>query len=142
MQRVQMPTGRTLDIAIPHNVTDGQIVRLRGQGQASPFGGEPGDVLLTIRIAPDERFTLDGRDLKVRVAIPLVDAVLGGPVRIPTLTGAVEARVPPMTAGKTLRLKGKGLPGKPEPGDLYATIEVALPAEDAELTALMEKRRE
>ncbi len=142
-KRVQLPTGKDLEVAIPRGVTDGMTVRLRGQGYSSPTGGAPGDTMLTIRIAPHDRFIVEGRDLKVRVAVPLADAVLGGAVLVPTLEGTAEIGIQPMTSsGRTFRLRGKGLPGKEQPGDLYAVIDIALPAmPDAELTALMQRRR-
>jgi len=142
-KRVRLPTGRDLEVAIPKAVTDGMVVRLRGQGYSSPTGSEPGDAMLTIRIAPHERFTVEGRDLRVRVPVPLSDAVLGGEVLVPTLDGNAAIGIQPMTSsGRTFRLRGKGLPGKEQPGDLYATIEIALPsAPDAELSELMRKRR-
>jgi DnaJ-class molecular chaperone len=142
-KRVALPTGRDLEVAIPKALTDGMTVRLRGQGYSSPTGGEAGDAMLTIRIAPHERFTVEGRDLRVRIPVPLADAVLGGPVMVPTLDGNAEIGIQPMTSsGRTFRLRGKGLPGKEQPGDLYAVIEIALPAvPDPELTALMRKRK-
>jgi DnaJ-class molecular chaperone len=146
-KRVRMPTGRELEIAIPRNVSDGQTVRLRGQGYTSPTGGEPGDVMLTIRIAPHERFSIDGRDLRMRFPVPLADAVLGGPVFVATLSGGIEIMLPPMTSGgKTFRLRGKGLPNSgqtsEEAGDLYATVEIMLPAKpDPALAALMQTHR-
>jgi DnaJ-class molecular chaperone len=142
-QRVRLPTGKDLEVAIPKAVTDGMTVRLRGQGYTSPTGGEPGDAMLTIRIAPHERFKVEGRDLRVSVPVPLADAVLGGPVLVPTLDGNAEIGLPPMTSsGRTFRLRGKGLPGKEQPGDLYATVEIQLPATpDPELAELMRRRR-
>lgn len=143
-KRLVLPAGREIDVTIPTNVVEGKVMRLRGLGHPSPFGGEAGDVLLTIKVAPDPRFTVEGRDLRTRIVIALADAVLGGPVRAPTLSGEVEITLPAMTSsGKALRLRGKGLPGETgQPaGDLYVVVEIALPAEDAELTALMRRRR-
>jgi DnaJ-class molecular chaperone len=141
-KRVRMPTGKDLEIAIPKNVSDGQTVRLRGQGYSSPTGGEAGDCMLTIKIAPHERYRVDGRDLRTRLPVPLADAVLGGPVMIQTPTGAVEMNLPAMTSsGRTLRLKGKGMPGADGAGDLYATVDIQLGSEDDELTALMRRRK-
>jgi DnaJ-class molecular chaperone len=141
-KRMTLGGGRTVDLTIPATVADGQTLRLRGQGEPSPFGGEPGDALVRIRIAPHPVFRAEGRDLHARVSVPLADAVLGGPVRVPTLGGQAELAVPPMTGGgKTMRLKGKGLPGEP-PGDLYVSVDIALPAApDPELEALMRRRR-
>jgi DnaJ-class molecular chaperone len=142
-KRVQLPTGKDLEVAIPKALTDGMTVRLRGQGYSSPTGGETGDAMLTIRIRPHERFTVEGRDIRVRIALPLADAVLGGPVLVPTLDGSAEIGIQPMTSsGRVFRLRGKGLPGNEQPGDLYAVVDVILPpSPDPELTALMRSRR-
>jgi len=141
--RLSLPGGRDVDVVVPRGVVDGQVIRLRGLG--SPGGrGAPGDALLTIRILPHARFTPDGADLRASVEVPLEDAILGGPIRVPTLTGAVEMRIPAMTSsGRTFRLKGKGLPRKDGTrGDLFATTAVALPtAEDTALTDYAKARR-
>jgi DnaJ-class molecular chaperone len=126
-KRVTLPTGRDVDVIIPKGVVDGQVIRLRGLGQAG-LGGEQGDVLLTIRIAPHERFTPEGSNLRLRLPVQIEEALLGGKVRVPTLNGTVEMTIPPMTdSGRTFRLRGKGLPGKDGPGDLLVTIEIRLP---------------
>jgi DnaJ-class molecular chaperone len=143
-RRVKLPTGREVEITIPEGVTDGKMMRLRGLGQSDPFSGETGDVLMTIKVKPDPRFTVDGRDLRTRVAVPLAKAVLGGPLHVPTLTGAVEMNIPPLTGtAKQFRLRGKGLKGeKGAVGDLFVAIDIEMPAADAELTALMKARNE
>jgi DnaJ-class molecular chaperone len=142
-KRIALPTGKEPEVAIPRIVTDGQTMRLRGQGYSSPTGGPPGDAMLTIRIQPHPKFQRDGADLTVRVAVPLADAVLGGSILVPTLEGNVEISIPASTSGgKTFRLRGKGLPGKDGPGDLYAAIDISLPAiPDQDLIALMKRRR-
>jgi DnaJ-class molecular chaperone len=142
-RRIRLPTGRDLEVAIPKNITDGMTVRLRSQGYSSPTGGGPGDAMLTIRIQPHDRFTVEGSDLRTRLSVSLEDAVLGGPIVVPTLGGGVEMAIPAMTSGgRTFRLKGKGLPGKDSTGDLYATVDIALPKQpDAALTALMRQRK-
>jgi DnaJ-class molecular chaperone len=141
-RRIRLGSGRSVDMKVPASVGDGQVLRLRGQGEPSPFGGEPGDLLVRVSLAPHPLFRVEGRDLHARVALPLADAVLGADVRVPTLTGAVELTVPPMTGGgKSMRLRGKGLPGA-TPGDLYVTFDIALPTgPDPELEALMRRRR-
>ena len=79
----------------------------------APHGGPPGDVLITVSIAPHPLFKVDGQNLRLDLPITLYEAVLGAKVRVPTLDGAVELAVPPNTSsGRTFRLKGKGLPGK------------------------------
>jgi DnaJ-class molecular chaperone len=142
-KRVALPTGRELEVAIPKSVSDGQTVRLRGQGYSSPTGGPPGDAMLTIRILAHPRFQRDGQDLTVRVPVPLADAVLGGAILVPTLDGNVEISLPANTSGgKTFRLRGKGLPGKDGAGDLYAAIDIVLPPiPDQDLIELMRRRR-
>ncbi len=142
-KRIRLPTGRDLDVAVPKNISDGMTVRLRNQGYSSPTGGEPGDAMLTIRILPHERFTIDGSDLRTRLPVSLEDAVLGGLVIVPTLGSGVEMAIPAMTSGgRTFRLKGKGMPGKEGVGDLYATVDIVLPKQpDAALTALMRQRK-
>jgi DnaJ-class molecular chaperone len=143
-RRVKLPGGREVEITIPEGVSDGKVMRLRGLGQTDPFSGETGDVLMTIKVKPDPRFTIDGKDLRTRVAVPLAKAVLGGPLHVPTLTGAVEMSIPPLTGTtKQFRLRGKGLKGeKGGVGDLFVAIDIEMPASDAELTALMKARAE
>ncbi|MGJ3265576.1 MAG: DnaJ C-terminal domain-containing protein [Salinarimonas sp.] len=138
-KRVRLPTGREVEVMVPKGVSDGQIIRLRGLGRAGALG-EPGDVMLTVEIAPHERFAKEGADLRVRIPVPLEDAILGASVRVPTLTGAVEMKIPPMSSGgRTFRLRGKGLPTKAAAGDLLAVLEIRLPEEPDE--ALMEYAR-
>lgn len=140
-RQIRLPTGREVEISIPRGVADGKVMRLRGLGHPSPFGAESGDVLLTIKIKPDERFSLDGRDLTARVRVPLATAVLGGPIRVPTPTGEVEMQLPAMTSsGKSFRLRGKGLSGDGKAGDLYALIDIDLPRDDSDLAELMRRR--
>jgi DnaJ-class molecular chaperone len=143
-RRVKLPGGREVEITIPEGVSDGKVMRLRGLGQADPFSGEAGDVMMTIKVKPDSRFTIDGNDLRTRVAVPLAKAVLGGPLHVPTLTGAVEMNIPPLTGtARQFRLRGKGLKGeKGAVGDLFVAIDIEMPASDAELTALMKARDE
>lgn len=141
-RRVRLPGGREVEVTIPEGVGDGKVMRLRGLGQVDPFSGESGDVMMTIKVRPDPRFTVDGRDLRTRVAVPLGKAVLGGPIHVPTLTGAVEMKIPPLTGtAKQFRLRGKGLKGeKGHVGDLFVSIDIEMPESDAELTALMKAR--
>lgn len=141
-----MPSGRTLDVSIPAGVEDGQQIRLRGLGQAGPVGAEPGDALVTVRIAPHPHFRVEGRDLRLDLPVTLYEATLGARVPVPTLTGTVELAVPPgSNGGRVLRLRGKGLPAadsKPA-GDLYVSLKVMLPeALDADFEALMKKWRD
>jgi DnaJ-class molecular chaperone len=139
-RRVQLPTGKELDVKIPAGLGEGKQIRLRGQGLPSP-GGAAGDVLITVHVAPHPYFVRDGDDLRVDVPITLYEAVLGGKVRVPTLDGAVELNVPAGTSsGRTFRISGKGMPAHGKHGDLYATVKIVLPErEDRELENLMRK---
>jgi DnaJ-class molecular chaperone len=141
-KRLRLPTGRDVDVVIPKGVADGQTIRLRGLGQGAP-GVDPGDALLTIHIAPHERFTPEGSNLRLRLPVEIEEAVLGGPVRIPTLSGAVEMTIPPLTnAGRTFRLRGKGLPTKTGHGDLLVNVEIRLPdVIDEDLMEYARKRK-
>ncbi|MGC2141932.1 MAG: DnaJ C-terminal domain-containing protein [Methylovirgula sp.] len=138
--RVSLPTGRTLEVSVPAGVEDGQQIRLKGQGLASPFGGEPGDALVTIKIAKHPYFRVEGRDLRLDLPLTLYEAVLGAKVNVPTLDGQVELNVPAgSNGGRTLRLRGKGLPGA-TPGDLLVTLRIVLPDEtDPDLLELARK---
>jgi DnaJ-class molecular chaperone len=143
--RVFLPTGRTLEVAIPPGIEDGKQIRLRGQGHSAPLGGEPGDALVTVKIAPHPLFQVVGRDLKLDLPITFYEAVLGAKVAAPTLDGQVELSVPAgSNGGRVLRLRGKGLPAadqKPA-GDLYVTLKIVLPeGSDPELEAFAQKWR-
>jgi DnaJ-class molecular chaperone len=144
--RVALPTGKTLDVAVPAGIEEGKSIRLRGQGHPGRRGESPGDVIVTIRYAPHPLFRVEGRDLRLDLPITLYEAILGGRVRAATLTGEVEVSIAPgANGGRVLRLRGKGLPGGAEQaaGDLLATLRIVLPNEpDAELTALMQKMRD
>jgi DnaJ-class molecular chaperone len=140
-RRVQLPTGKELDVKIPAGLGDGKQIRLRGQGLPRP-GGAAGDVLITVHVAPHPYFVRDGDDLRVDVPVTLYEAVLGGKVRVPTLEGAVDLNVPAGTSsGRTFRVGGKGMPAPGRKhGDLYATVKIVLPEkEDHELENLMRK---
>jgi DnaJ-class molecular chaperone len=143
MRRVTLPTGKELEVKIPAGLTDGQQIRLKGQGLALP-GGKPGDVLITVNIAEHPRFKREGNDLRVELPVTLYEAVLGAKVRVPTLGGAVELSIPPNTSsGRTFRLKGKGFPAKAGAGDLMATVRIVLPdGSDGSLVELMKQWRD
>ena len=141
--RVALPSGKTLDVAIPAGVEEGQQIRLRGQGQPGSGKALAGDALITIRYAPHPLFKVEGRDLRLELPITLYEAVLGAKVRAPTLAGDIEIAVPAgASSGRTLRLRGKGLPptaSSPQ-GDLMATLRIVLPAHvDAELSGMMRR---
>lgn len=143
--RVDLPTGKTVEISIPPGTRSGQAIRLRGQGHPGALGGPGGDALVTVEFVPHPLFRADGDNLRLDLPISLDEAVLGGKVRVPTLDGPVTMTVPPRASGgRSLRLKGKGLPRADGSfGDILVTPRVVLPDEpDPDLEALMRRWRE
>jgi DnaJ-class molecular chaperone len=143
--RVDLPTGRTVDIAVPPGTRQGKVIRLKGQGRPSASAGPNGDALVTIDFVPHPHFRAEGDTLRTDVPVTLDEAVLGGKVRVPTLDGPVTMSIPANSSGgRTLRLKGKGLPkANGERGDLLVTLKIMLPeGGDRDLEALMKKWRE
>ena len=93
--KVTLPTGRTVALTLPKGVTDGQVIRLQGQGQPSLSGGAPGDALVTVRFVPHPLFKAEGADLRLDLPVSLDEAVLGAKIPVPTLSGKVQVTVPP-----------------------------------------------
>ena len=118
---------KKLKINIPLGVSQGQKIRLAKQGQASPSGGEPGDLYLEMNILPHSLFRLDGRDVILRLPITPWEAAEGARLKVPTLAGDVELTIKPgMQSGQKMRLKGKGMPG-PDAGDQFVEIMIQTP---------------
>ncbi|MCW5717378.1 MAG: DnaJ domain-containing protein [Bauldia sp.] len=143
--RVELPTGKTVEFGLPPALRNGQVIRLRGQGQSTLLGGPPGDALVTVEFVPHPSFRAEGETLRTDVPISLDEAILGAKVKVPTLDGSVTMTVPPKTdGGRSLRLKGKGLPGSGgHRGDLLVQLRIVLPDPmDPELEALMLKWRQ
>lgn len=123
---------RHLDVHIPAGVRTGQHLRLAGQGGPGEAGAAAGDLYLEIQILPDPVFRLDGADIYFDLPVAPWEAALGATVTAPTPDGRVQLNVPPGSpAGRKLRLKGKGLPGR-QPGDLYAVLTLVLPSAASE----------
>lgn len=138
--RLVLPGGRSVDVAVPAGADDGQVLRLRGQGQASQSGGEPGDALVEIRVAEHRFFSRDGENVRLDLPISLREAALGAKVRVPTIDGDVDVRVPEgSSSGTLLRLRGKGFAGqKGARGDQIIRLMVAVPDRDDALRAFLE----
>jgi len=128
-RRISLPDGRDYEVAIPPGVRDGQLIRLAGEGGSGTGGGPPGDFLLRVRVRPDRRFRVDGRDLHTDLPVAPWEAALGASVEVQTLTGKSKVRVPAgSSCGRRLRLRGQGLPNpRGEPGDLYAAVQIRVP---------------
>jgi curved DNA-binding protein len=124
---------RTLDVTIPKGVTEGQQLRLAGQGQPGSGGAAAGDLYLEIRFAEDRRYRVEGRDVYQPVPVAPWEAALGAGIEVATPSGRVSVTVPPDSqGGRKLRLKGRGIPGTAAApaGDLYLLLEIALPPAD------------
>jgi molecular chaperone DnaJ len=121
---------RTIDVEVPAGVDDGQRLRLAGRGPAAPRGGIPGDLYVTVRVAPDERFQRNGEDLLHVRRIAFTQAALGVRLDVDTLEGLEELIVPPGTqSGHVFKLKGRGVPalrGRGR-GDLLVRVDVDVP---------------
>lgn len=132
--------GKKVRITIPAGVYDGQQIKLKGHGSPGHNGGPNGDLYITFNIPADPDFERIGDDLKTKVPIDLYTAMLGGDVKVNTLTGSVNLKVKPETQnGVTVRLKGKGFPvykKEGQFGDLFVTYDVKLP------TNLTEKQKQ
>ncbi len=141
-KRVIMPSGKSLDVKIPSGIESGKQIRLKGQGSPDPGGAPAGDAIVTINIEPHRLFKVEGRDLRLELPVTLYEAVLGGPIQVPTLGGRIELKIPAdSSSGRTLRLRGKGLPaaGSAASGDLLVAIKIILP--EGEMTDLEELMR-
>ena len=120
---------REVKVRLPAGVADGQRIRLKGRGGPGRNGGPPGDLYVTARVGAHRLFGRRGPDLTLVLPVTFPEAALGADVRVPTLDGgSVKLRIPPGTrSGRTLRVKGRGVPGRRKAGDLLVTVEVAVP---------------
>ncbi len=142
--RLTLPDGRTLDVRIPPATSDGDTLRLRGQGEPGDDDGARGDALIEIHVAPHAFFRRDGADIRLDLPVSLSEAVLGGQIDVPTPGGKVRMRIPAGSDSLTqLRLRGRGVPehgknaSKVAAGDLYATLRVTLGTPDPALVAFL-----
>ncbi|WP_339905319.1 curved DNA-binding protein [Pseudomonas guineae] len=127
---------KTLNVKIPRGVSNGERIRLKGQGASGLGGAANGDLYLIIRLVPHPLFDVEGHNLILTVPLAPWEAALGGQITVPTLTGKINLRIPANTqSGQRLRIKGKGLLNKSsEPGDLYALFKIVIPAQADEAT--------
>ncbi|MEW6413435.1 MAG: DnaJ C-terminal domain-containing protein [Candidatus Zixiibacteriota bacterium] len=121
-------TGKTLKVKIPKGIEDGGKIRLAGQGQPGYNGQENGDLIITVRVMPDQNFERKGHDIYTSVNISFIEAIKGTKTPVKTLTKSVTLTVPAGTQpGTKMRLKGQGLAVGGNQGDLYVTINVEIP---------------
>lgn len=122
--------GRRIDVNIPAGVTDGQRIRLAGQGGRGSDGAAAGDLYLIVRIAPHPRYRVEGRDIHVQLPVTPWEAALGASVAVDTPAGEAKVKVPAgSSSGRRLRLRGRGMPNpRGTPGDLFAEVRIMVPA--------------
>lgn len=129
-RRIRLTNGKTVDVRIPPRSEDGTTLRLKGQGLSGMAGGPAGDALVEVAIKDGDSYHRDGDDVTVEVPVTLKEAVLGGKITVPTLTGKVAVTVPEgSNSGTVLRLRGKGLPKTSGDGhgDYLVRLRVVLP---------------
>jgi curved DNA-binding protein len=134
LQRVQLdergraqPAQQQIAVRIPPGVVDGQQIRVAAQGQPGIGGGPAGDLFLEVRLAPHRWFRAEGRDIKLDLPVTPWEAALGETVRVPTLGGRVDLKLPKGSqTDRQLRLRGRGLPGNP-PGDQLVVLKIMTP---------------
>ena len=138
--RLTLPDGRILDVKIPPGTSEGQVLRLQGQGGLGINGGPSGDALIEIQIAPHPYFTRNGQDIRLDLPVSLTEAVLGNQIQVPTPTGPVRMKIAPGSdSGTAFRLLGRGVPahGAKPAGQLYVNLRVVIGAPDAALEAFL-----
>jgi curved DNA-binding protein len=121
--------GRSYQVSIPAGVIDGQRIRLAGEGGRGSGDAPAGDLYLVVRIKPDRRFRLDGRDIATNLPVSPWEAALGATVAVHTPGGEAKVKVPSgSSTGRRLRLRGEGMPNPHgQPGNLYAEVKVVVP---------------
>lgn len=120
---------RQVKVRVPPGVADGATIRLKGRGAPGRNGGPPGDLYVHTHVAAHPLFTMAGKNLALTLPVTFSEAALGADIAVPTIDGnTVTLRLPPGTAtGRTLRVRGRGVPGVKKAGDLMVTVEVAVP---------------
>ncbi|MFC7787703.1 DnaJ C-terminal domain-containing protein [Microbacterium sp. MAHUQ-60] len=138
---LQAEDGKPFKVKLPAGVADGQKIRLRGRGRPSPDGGEPGDIVVQVKVRPHPVFSREGLNLRLTVPVTFTEATLGATIEVPTLGGdTVKLRVAPGTpSGRVLRVKGRGISSSKGTGDLLAELQVVVPShlDDAAREALL-----
>ncbi len=140
--RVKLPSDKIVEVKIPPGTENGGQIRLKGQGNPGSGGMRNGDVIVTLKYAPHKLYKVDGANLRIEVPITLYEAVLGAKIRVPTLEGAANIKVPKcVDTDRVLRLGNKGLPiTVKKRGDILISLKIVLPNQErTDLETLMKK---
>jgi curved DNA-binding protein len=133
---------RTLNVKIPKGVKQGQRIRLAGQGSPGMGSGQAGDLYLEVEFKPHSIYRVEGHDVYVDLPVTPWEAALGATVKVPTPDGKVDMKIPAGTvSGRKMRLKERGIPGRP-PGDLYVVTQITLPPADSETAKELYRKME
>jgi DnaJ-class molecular chaperone len=140
-QRLSLAPEEWLDVTIPPGIEDGQVLRLRGKGGPGFGGGQAGDALIEVHVAPHPLFRREADNILLELPVSLAEAVLGAKIMVPTVTGPVTMTIPKGSdTGRQLRLRGKGIQKRRNPGDAIVTLKVLIGhSGDPELAAFLEK---
>ncbi len=135
---------QTMKISIPAGVSEGEVLRVNGAGEAAPFGAAAGDLFVHLRVKSDAAFTRSGHDIQSRVEVVFSILALGGTIQVPTLDGLSDLQIPAGTAqDSTFVLRGKGVPSSRKRGDHIVKIAVVVPKKlSKEQKSLLEQLRE
>ena len=139
-ERLTLPDGATLDVRIPPGLEDGQVLRLRGKGEAGASGAPAGDALISVSVLPHPFYRRQGADLELDLPVTVAEAVLGAKVPVPTPQGTVSLTIPPRSdAGARLRLRGRGVAahGNQGAGDLFVLLKLVTGPVDAAMEEFM-----
>ncbi|HEY1301875.1 MAG TPA: J domain-containing protein [Stellaceae bacterium] len=138
-KRLALAPEEWLDVTIPAGLEDGQVLRLREKGEPGFGGGPAGDALIEVHVAPHPLFRRDGDAIRIELPVSLAEAVLGGRVEVPTVTGPVTMTIPKGSdTGTQLRLRGKGVQRPGRAGDQFVTLKVTIgDSGDAELARFL-----
>lgn len=132
--------GKNINVKIPSGTIDGQTLRLKGLGNPGHYGGETGDVLITLNVDKHPYFGLEGQNITMELPITIKEAVLGAKITVPTIDGQVAVKVPSYAgSGDKLRLKGKGIKNRNGQGDQIITLKIVAPrAKNSDLEKVLE----
>ncbi len=132
--------GRNINVKIPSGTVDGQTLRLKGLGNPGHYGGENGDVLITLNVDKHPYFGMEGQNITMELPITVKEAVLGAKITVPTIDGQVAVKVPAYAgSGDKLRLKGKGVKNRNGQGDQIITLKIVAPRiKNAELEKVLQ----
>lgn len=132
--------GRNVNVKIPSGTVDGQTLRLKGLGNPGHFGGENGDVLITLNVDKHPYFNMEGQNITMELPISVKEAILGGKVTVPTIDGQVMVKIPAYaSSGDKLRLKGKGIKNRNGVGDQLISLKIVAPrSKNADLEKVLQ----